>query len=750
LADERRSDTHLVRAGIDAAPLLAELEGKPDAWFTSSARRSPGGSYRDTHLLRLRAVEPRPGIDDRDNHETRLSPVAGLLPLGMRFMENVAREVNGTLSRAHIVRIYPRSEVKRHHDGGEYHRVRHRYHVPLSPMTLVHDARRVEMAPGELWHVDNKGAHAVENPSPSFGLYYVFDVLPAEITLPEETSVPFDAGPPSWRAKPRDERERKALDALRAVLLAKAMVRSDKDTKLTGTGGRELAWALDLRPVFLVAEHLDAIADAFWDRFAEGLPFQLAGMEVAAIPLLIGLLERARQRQLTTSGIIVRKERKPHGRGQAIEGVMTDVPIVLVDDLLNSGESAEKARVTLEQAGRRVDRMFTVVDFQSERGAAWAAANKLPVDAMFTLGDLDKKPGKKQAPREPARSFEPAWRHLPKTGRPFHVVPKSAPLLVGERVFHGTDAATVLALDAGTGERLWELRARGGQVKGIWSSLAHHDGRLYFGAYDGNLYCAAAETGEILWRTDASDWIGASPLLLPERDLLFIGLEYERPLAKGSVAAFRLGTGEKVWEHSLLRFQHGSCAYWPEGDLVVTGSSDHEILALRATDGTVAWTSPMDRSAKYAPAIDAERRLVVCPSFDGNIYIVSLVDGRRVAAIHTDDLCYTTPLVVGKRVFCGSGDKNLYVVDLDRMQLEKTIPMGSRVFSSPRLVDGGVIVGTNGGVVREIDPNTLETLGQLMVPDAVTNAVAARPDGTRIFVLTYMNELYAFDRRRGG
>ena len=61
-------------------------------------------------------------------------------------------------------------------------------------------------------------------------------------------------------------------------------------------------------------------------------------------------------------------------------------------------------------------------------------------------------------------------------------------------------------------------------------------------------------------------------------------------------------------------------------------------------------------------------------------------------------------------------------------------------------LDGRVAFGTNGGIYREIDPLTLETVGSLQLPDAITNAIAARPDGGCIIVPTYMNELYCIDR----
>lgn len=48
--------------------------------------------------------------------------------------------------------------------------------------------------------------------------------------------------------------------------------------------------------------------------------------------------------------------------------------------------------------------------------------------------------------------------------------------------------------------------------------------------------------------------------------------------------------------------------------------------------------------------------------------------------------------------------------------------------------------------MREINSISLEVIGRMTVPDAVTNAVVFASDGKRVFVPTYMNEVYAFDR----
>src|SRR3989441_10367865 len=82
----------------------------------------------------------------------------------------------------------------------------------------------------------------------------------------------------------------------------------------------------------------------------------------------------------------------------------------------------------------------------------------------------------------------------------------------------------------------------------IWSSPAVHAGRVYFGSYDGNVYCLDAEDGREHWRFTGADWVGSSPALAPDLNLLFIGLEHEVPGRRGSLAALDMGPGAQGWE----------------------------------------------------------------------------------------------------------------------------------------------------------------------------------------------------------
>ncbi|MCC4596855.1 PQQ-binding-like beta-propeller repeat protein [Xanthomonas campestris pv. phormiicola] len=538
------------------------------------------------------------------------------------------------------------------------------------------------------------------------------------------------------------------MQSIRDIIQTIGLHTAAENIPLITKKGGAYTWLFDLRRVFMQREALEQIAHAFWERNASREPFQLGGLETAAIPLLTALLLTAPKERGAVNGFIIRKDRKTTGLGNAIEGEVLDLPIVLVDDSLNSGNSAEKARAVIAMAGHPLREVFVVVDFLSRAGMQWRKIHGIAVQSLFTLKDFDLPPD--QSTPHPTQAYRELWRTATPGGFAYHVVPKSAPLLVGDMLFRGCDAAKMQAFSAETGGLVWEYPVAGAAYtkKGIWSCPAHHDGRLYFGAYNGTLYCLDAQTGEEIWTHPDGDWIGASPLLVPRHNLVYVGIEYVRPWAQGSLAAYDMATGEKVWEHQVEKLQHGSAGYWEGGDLVIWGSADHETLALDARSGAIVWRFPTRRSVKYAPAVDEQRRLTAFASFDKSIYLLDVATGEKRGEWQTEEICYTTPLFAGNKLFCGSGDRHLYVIDVDTMQLLKKINLRARVYASPRRVGNRVIVGSNGGRVVEIDIDTLETKGVLQLPDAVTNGVAVSPDGRRIFVSTYMNHLYAFERLR--
>ena len=417
----------------------------------------------------------------------------------------------------------------------------------------------------------------------------------------------------------------------------------------------------------------------------------------------------------------------------------------MIDDLLNSGTSLEKARVVLEQDNKTIASAFVLIDYESPKGKLWRQKLGIPVRAPFHLADFGLSI-EAPAPR-PMAVFTNRWRFASPDPNFFHRVPKSFPATDGKRVYFGSDGGTFWCLNANDGSLAWKFEVNARGHKNLWSSPAIHAGKVYFGSYDGNVYCLDAETGREEWRFTGADWVGSSPALAPELGLLFIGLEFAVEGRRGSIAALRLDTGEKVWEHMTKRYTHASPAYWPERQLVACGSNDNEMFLFDARSGALRWRLETQGSIRHAPAFDVKRGHLVTGCADGLIYIIDVETGREVWSVKTDNTIYTVPLVTADKAYIGSTDKYLYIIDLERRMVKTKIFAGSKIFGPPRLLEGRIYFGACNGIVYELDPATDEVTGTHQLPDAITNALTFNPETGDFYALTYVNEFFAFQRQ---
>ena len=267
---------------------------------------------------------------------------------------------------------------------------------------------------------------------------------------------------------------------------------------LASNSGSQLAWLVDLRRVLLQGRFLAAFTELFWDRYAGRPLFQVGGMETAAIPLVTAIVMSSFTRGTPVNGFIVRKERKTQGTASLLEGQLNELPIVVVDDLINSSDSLEKVRVVLDQYGRELDSVFTLVDFHSPAALRWRERHKVAVQSIYTLEELGLS--QRLAHKAPLATFLDLWSFAPPAPNLAQRVPKSFPVTDGQRLYFGSDAGIFWCLNASDASVVCIFRVHSTAHKGIWSSPASHAVHVFFGAYDGNVYCLDALNGSEVWR----------------------------------------------------------------------------------------------------------------------------------------------------------------------------------------------------------------------------------------------------------
>jgi orotate phosphoribosyltransferase len=91
------------------------------------------------------------------------------------------------------------------------------------------------------------------------------------------------------------------------------------------------------------------------------------------------------------SGLIVRKQSKGHGTQAYIEGPMLEPgsEVVVLEDVVTTGQSALQAVQRLKEAGYRVSRILALVDRQ-QGGAQTYRELGLEFETLFTIEDIQR------------------------------------------------------------------------------------------------------------------------------------------------------------------------------------------------------------------------------------------------------------------------------------------------------------------------------------------------------------------------
>ncbi len=176
----------LIHQGIDVKPLLEEIGKNEDAWLADTSRQDSITVQRDTNTIYIRGAVKRPDLHVNENQESAWTAIAEKFPLASSFMDSFAKSTNGTLARATIVRLKPRSKVYRHIDMGSYYLIRNRFHLVLrsaAGSVLISGGEQARMKEGELWWFDNKQHHEAYNESEEWRIHYIFDVLPNQLAV---------------------------------------------------------------------------------------------------------------------------------------------------------------------------------------------------------------------------------------------------------------------------------------------------------------------------------------------------------------------------------------------------------------------------------------------------------------------------------------------------------------------------------------------------------------------------------------
>jgi outer membrane protein assembly factor BamB len=196
----------------------------------------------------------------------------------------------------------------------------------------------------------------------------------------------------------------------------------------------------------------------------------------------------------------------------------------------------------------------------------------------------------------------------------------ASPVVSGNNIVAGFDNGYIIAVDMDTGDTAWRALMSPPTGRSDLDRLSDIDGTMtvigqdiYAAGYQGRLGSIAAESGQVLWATEISSYVGVS-------------------------------------------------ADWTS---LYTAQDDGAIIAVARRNGAEAWRQ--EALLRREPTLPVPfHTAVAVGDFDGYIHFMSNLDGELVARVRLDGSAVTgNPLVVADRLYVQSDSGKLaaYIVD---------------------------------------------------------------------------------------
>jgi orotate phosphoribosyltransferase len=115
----------------------------------------------------------------------------------------------------------------------------------------------------------------------------------------------------------------------------------------------------------------------------------VAGLTLGADPMVTAVSVVSAYENRPISALIVRKEAKGHGTAAYIEGptLPPRAKVVVLEDVVTTGQSALQAVKRLEDAGYQVGEIIAIVD-REQGGAQLYQSQNLKFQSLFSIRDL--------------------------------------------------------------------------------------------------------------------------------------------------------------------------------------------------------------------------------------------------------------------------------------------------------------------------------------------------------------------------
>jgi len=329
------------------------------------------------------------------------------------------------------------------------------------------------------------------------------------------------------------------------------------------------------------------------------------------------------------------------------------------------------------------------------------------------------------------------------------------PIVAYDKVFSASREGDVYAFDTVTGKKVWQVDLSdinkersfwdnrvsallaGGPIAGL--------NKIFIGSESGKVFALDAQTGELVWQANIKGEVITAPAI--DSGILVVNT------ASGIMKAFNADTGEELWEIEqdvpALTLRGLSAPVIASGGVVVgTGKGDVSVYILEK--GQEGWTTEVGESTgstELERVIDVDSAPVVfgdkvyAISARGNLAAIELKSGRILWKRQYSS--YRQISVYRNDIYITNTRGHVYALNrLDGIERWSNVSLTNRSVTGPVVVDNYIVVGDFEGYLHWLNQDTGEIVARHEVDSSGLHSTPTVIDGV-IYVQSRDGDLQA-------
>lgn len=257
---------------------------------------------------------------------------------------------------------------------------------------------------------------------------------------------------------------------------------------------------------------------------------------------------------------------------------------------------------------------------------------------------------------------------------------RGSPIIHDGVLYIGAYDNNLYALQAGSGEFVWKYATEGGIV----SRPVHLDGNIYFGSEDKRLHVVSARSGKVVWTYFTNGAVRSSPHIAEGH--VFIGSDDSYLHAVNALSgrrSWRLDAGAPVRSTPLLH-----------GDRIFFGAESGDFFCVDLS-GTIKWRFKAKRAITSSPIY--HDGVLFFGSVDAILYAVDSHNGYVLWRFRMSKATISTPCMIENYIFTGSIDNGIYCIDVNSAKEVWRYQTDGQVTGSPIIYKDSLYCGSVDG-----------------------------------------------------